>query len=735
MREARRPSTAISKKALTYRTGRLGLSQRAEETLGYFGGNGVKIDRLIRPDSIAILGASEKPSLGRSMVEALNTLGYVGTIYPINPKYDSVAGIRCYPDLRSIGRTVDVVSFCIGLDASINAMRELADCGAGAGVIYGSGYAEQGEAGRAIQAEIEKVSRDANIALCGPNCMGVLNAVHRSSTFFQPVRDATNLAGHVGLVSQSGSIAATLLADLRRFGFSTVISSGNEAVVDLADYISYLAHDPATRVIAAFVESVRRPEAFIRALEEAVAHDKPVIILKVGKSERAARQIQSHTGGLAGRAQVFKEVLRANHVIEVDSLAEMTEQIAVCLGSRRPKDRRLGVVTTSGGQAELILDLAAAKEIDLPPLPEPFRGEAQDGIGASVGVGNPLDAWGTNGSYLPKAFQLFSDHDLADAIVFCGTDCLDVSTLGRSGRDIIYAKNVIDASAKSDKPHYYLTARQNVISRTQCDLLSAAGVPLIGGTELGLCAIDRYARWAISKSTHAKTLFFSQAKSDWRARLLDEHESKRLVSAYNVPIVVETLVASPLKAMEAANLIGYPVVVKGVCRDISHKSEHGLVLVGVNSEDKVHEACSELEKRANHAGLELESYLVQEMVTSGIEVFAGISRDPQFGLVMVFGLGGIAVELLNDICLRLLPLSPGDAESMIGGLRSSALFGPFRGRPALDVEALGKCLYALSDFACAHADVLEELDLNPIFLRPKGYGCIAVDAMIVMRDR
>jgi len=710
------------------------LDEAGQRLARLLGRAGLKIDRLIKPNSIAVLGASEKPSLGRSMVEALKTLGYAGAIYPINPKYESVAGVACFPDLRSIGRPVDAVAFCVGLEASLKGVRELAECGAGAGVIYGSGFAEQGEAGRAIQAEIESISRSANIALCGPNCMGVLNPVHRSSTFFQPVRDPSGLVGQVGLVSQSGSIAASFLADLRRFGFSTVISSGNEAVVDLADYISYLAHDPATRVIAAFVESIKRPEAFVAALAEAALQDKPVIILKVGKSERAARQIQSHTGGLAGQTRIFSEALRAHRAIEVSSLAEMTEQIVVCLGARRPKGRRIGIVTTSGGQAELVLDLADAAGIDLPLLPEAFRAEAEAGIGACVGAGNPLDAWGHDGSYLPKAFALFSDRDLADAIVFCGTDCLDATALGRPGRDVIYAKNVADAAERSDKPHYYLTTRQNIISRAQVDLLSAAGVPLIGGTELGLRAIDRYARWVERKRLQAPSRPDSSMMSQLQMRIFDEYESKRLVDKFGVPVAREYAVQSVIEAAEAAKAIGYPVVVKALCRAVAHKSEHGFVHVGIANDDKLQWACHELDRNAEHAGMSIDAYLIQEMVGNGIEVFAGISRDPQFGLAMAFGLGGTAIEVLDDIALRLLPLLPGDAEAMIAGLRASALFGAFRGRPPLDVEALAKCLYALSDFACAHANRLEELDLNPVFVRPKGLGCVAVDAMIVMRE-
>jgi acetate---CoA ligase (ADP-forming) len=694
----------------------------------------VKIDRLIKPDSIAVLGASEKPSLGRSMIEALKVIGYAGAIYPINPKYDFVAGLTCYPDLRSIGRPVDAVAFCVGLEASLKGVQELAECGAGAGVIYGSGFAEQGEAGRIIQVEIESILRASNIALCGPNCMGVLNPVHRSSTFFQPVRDPAGLAGHIGLVSQSGSIAASFLADLRRFGFSTVISSGNEAVVDLADYISYLANDPATSVIAAFVESVRRPGAFVAALAEAALQEKPVIILKAGKSERAARQIQSHTGGLAGQGRIFSEVLRAYRAIEVNSLAEMTEQIAVCLGGRRPKGRRIGVVTTSGGQAELVLDMADAYGVPLPPLPEPLRMEVEAGIGSSVGAGNPLDAWGHDGSFLPKAFALFSDQDLADSIVFCGTDCLDTTALGRPGRDLIYAKNVADAAQRSDRPHYYLTARQNIISRAQVELLSAVGVPLIGGTELGLKAIDRYAQWVMEKNKKLRDIPKDMPFSQAYIKILDEYESKSRVNKFGVPIVREHAVPSLEGVLQAAESIGYPVVLKALCHGVAHKSEHGFVHVRIINEEKLRLAYGDLTKSAQLSGKSIDAYLVQEMVSDGIEVFAGVSRDPQFGLTMAFGLGGTAVEILDDISLRLLPLLPGDAETMIAGLRASALFEAFRGRPPLDVDALVKCLYALSDFACAHIDELEELDLNPIFVRPKGLGCVVADAMIVIRE-
>ena len=358
----------------------------------------MRLDALLRPRSIAILGASERPSIGRTLIESLDAVGFAGPVYPINPRYETLLGRPCYASVADLPRDVDVLAFCVNHTRVLEHMRPAAERGVGAAVIFDGGFAEADAEGRRRQDEIAAICREAGIALCGPNCMGVISPHVPSLVYLQALKDPALLAGNVGLISQSGSICIGLLTDCRRFGYSHVISSGNEAVLPAVDFLEYLIDDPATRVVAMFLESVRAPERFVAALDRAADRGKPVVVLKVGRSERTRRAITSHTGGLAGEARVFSAVLRAHRAIEVADMDEMTEVLAACQAERWPRGRRVAVMTASGGQAELILDLASGAGLQLPPLSAESRAEVERVLGRITGDGNPLDAWG-NGDF------------------------------------------------------------------------------------------------------------------------------------------------------------------------------------------------------------------------------------------------------------------------------------------------------------------------------------------------
>ena len=693
------------------------------------------ISALLAPRSVAVLGASERASVGRAMVEALERIGFTGAIYPINPKYSTVAGRNCYAGLRELPEAPDVVSFCIRNDGVVENLRAAAERGARAAVIYDSGFAELGRDGKAMQDAISGICREASISLCGPNCMGVLNPPARSTTFKQEVRDAKALAGNVALISQSGSIAASLLADLRRFGFSLVVSSGNEAVNDTASYIEFAVDDSHTKVIATFTETVRNPDSYIAALDRAADKGKPVVVLKVGRSERVRAAITGHTGGLAGESRVFSEVLKAHRAIEVEDLDELTEVLAVCQGARWPRGRGINVVTTSGGQAELILDVSTTYGITLNPLSAQARAAVERDVGRVTGDGNPLDAWGRGDfrATMPQALRLLSDNPTTDAVVFCSSDSFDNQALGRPGREEDYARLFAEAAGRSDKPHYFMTMRPGVMHGGQLRILAQAGVAVIGGTRQGLGAIDRLARWNMPwPRRRASTLAPAPELAAGR-RMINEADAKRILSGWGLPVTREAVVTTREQATSAAQVIGYPVVLKVVSDDIPHKSEHGLVAVGLGDAQALAAAFTGMQRSIAKLGRPILGYLVQEMIGDGVEVFAGVARDPDFGLTLAFGMGGIGVEVLRDFALRPVPLREGDAEAMIAEPRGAALLEAFRGRPAADLAALAQCLYALADFAAANSDRIDEIDLNPI--KAGRNGCVIVDALIVTRER
>src|SRR5580693_135229 len=428
----------------------------------------MQLDPLVKPRSVAVVGATDRGGPGRALIESLSAIGFTGPIYPVNPNYPTVLNLKCYPTLMELPEAPDIVVFSIR-NPLIPAQMELAvKRGARAAVIYDSGFAELGNEGAKLQERIAGMAREAGMAVCGPNCMGILNPPARVTTYKQNVIEPDAIVGNVGIVSQSGSVCITLLSDLRRFGISLAVSAGNEAVTKTVDYLEYLIDDPNTKVIATFTETVREPERYVAALDRAANAGKPVVVIKVGRTERTQRAITSHTGGLAGESRVFSEVLKAHRAIEVNDLDEMSEVLAVCQGKRWPRGRGISVVTGSGGLSELILDNATALGLDLPPLSPDERKEAERVIGRITGDGNPFDAWG-NGNYavnLPHAMSVVDGSERIAAIVYCA-DTSNDGHIGHPGRVLDNVKMLAAAAEKSSKPYYLMSSRAGVMNQQQ----------------------------------------------------------------------------------------------------------------------------------------------------------------------------------------------------------------------------------------------------------------------------
>jgi acyl-CoA synthetase (NDP forming) len=696
----------------------------------------------LKPRSVAVLGASERPSVGRTIVENLQRIGFSGDVYPVNPRYETLLGLRCYRSVEELPAGVDVLAFCVNHERVLDGLRPAADHGVRAAVAFDAGFAESDDEGHRRQDELVAICAKAGIAFCGPNCMGVISPHARSLVYLNALRDPALLPGDVGLISQSGSIVIGLLADCRRFGWSHVISTGNEAVLVAADFFEYLIDDPLTRVIALFLETVRQPERFVAALDRAAERGKPVIVLKVGRSERARRAISSHTGGLAGESRVFSAVLRAHRAIEVEDLDEMTEAIAACHGARRPSGRRIAVMTNSGGHAELILDVAASAGLELPALSPETRSEIARVIGGIAGDGNPLDSWG-NGDFntnVPHTLSVLGQAPEIDAVVWC-TDSADASPMGTPERFMTYARMLGEAAEGSAKPFYLMGTRPGIFRRDQHEYLRARGVAMVGGTRQGLRAIDRLARSLtplapLRPSTPAPTPTVASLLGGRARPTIHEHDAKRLLAAAGIPVVRETLCITRDDAIVAASAIGYPVALKLVADEVPHRSDLGLVAVALRDAREVGEAwdrMSAMRARAL-AGVAVAGFVVQAMIDGGVEVLAGVKHDGDFGPVLAFGPGGIAVEALAEVALRPLPLRVGDAEAMIAEAATTAtLLAGFRGRPAADADALCRCLEALADYAWADRANIAEIDLNPIKVRERGQGCVVVDALIIPR--
>ena len=700
----------------------------------------MRLERLLRPDSIAVYGASENRGPGRRILEMLDKFGYGGSVYPVNPRYETVLGKRCYAKLEEIPEGIDAIVFCVNHRLVVEPFRIAADRGYGAAVVLDGGFAEVGGEGRRRQDELEAAARGAGMAVCGPNCMGVLSPHHRASLYTSNLLYPEKLPGNVAIVTQSGSIAIGLLSDCRRFGFSHVVSTGNEAVTTTAEFIEYLADDPDTRVIATFTETVRDPERYVAALDKAADRGKPVVVLKVGRNDRTRRAITSHTGGLAGEARVFSEVLKRHRAIEVGDMDELTEVLACCQGERWPTGPKMGVLTASGGQAELILDVAGAAGLRLLPLSEAGRREAERVIGPLTGDGNPLDAWG-DGKFdvnIPHGLKVLEDEPDVDSIVMV-SDSRDDSPMVPTR----YTQYLAETAGRTAKPCFFMNTRPGLFRQEFADALRAAGVPTIGGARQGLGAVDRLARWSVPRPEllpepppSARVASFLAKGNRQRSRL-NEVDSKRLLREAGLPVVREEVALSREEAMEAARAMGYPVVLKVASDDIAHKSDLALVATGLADEAATARAFDDMAATLERLSPPPSDavFVVQTMVRDAVEFFMGVSRDPDFGLVLAFGLGGVLVEIFDDVAFRPLPLCDGDVNFMIAETRCRRLLGGVRGQAPRDVQAVRECLTALGEFAWAERDSVAEIDLNPVMSLPRGQGCLVVDALIIPREK
>jgi acetate---CoA ligase (ADP-forming) len=521
---------------------------------------------------------------------------------------------------------------------------------------------------------------------------------------------------------------------MRRFGVSNVISTGNEAVLDTTAFIEALIEDRHTAAIACFTETVRSPERFVAALDLAADRGKPVIVLKVGRGERTRRAIATHTGGLAGGSRVFTEVLKRHRAIEVADFDELVETLAALQSSKIPQGRRIAVLTGSGGQAELALDVVSEAEIILPPLDPTVRTDIERVVGPITGDGNPVDVWG-KGQWLANvahAVKTLDAHRAADAVAIC-FDFNDANPMGAPDRFVGYAETLNELVQSTAVPVFHLNSRSGLFHQELVKDLAQNGIAALGGLRQGLYAIDALAR---ARAPAGRTRLVPPKVDIGASGLLDEVKSKALLRPYGIPVVREVMATTPQAAIEAARSFGYPVVLKAVAEGMAHKSDLGGVVLGIRDDAALRIAWDRTTENIGRGAPNNPPVgcVVQPMITGGVEVFAGVSRDPEFGLVLAVGLGGVLIDVIRDFSLRPLPLMEGDAAAMIEQLQARAVFDGVRGAPPVDVAALVACLEAVADFAMAHADQLVELDLNPIILLPEGRGCVVVDAIIAMRE-
>jgi acetate---CoA ligase (ADP-forming) len=712
---------------------------------------------LFAPRSIAVVGASPRSWIAGTVRDNLRVMESATRCHFVNPKYDELHGQPCYPSLAALPETPDIALVALNPLRAAIVTADAAAAGIPAVVIPGGGVVEGGVAAAAMQAEVAEVARRHGLALVGPNCMGVVDLTTNSATYIGDVSPHLPRGGVAG-IAQSGSVTDAFIHSGSRVGFSRIISCGSEVVLDVCDYLAYCLDDPETRSVILFVEGFRRPERFLALADRALELGKPIMAVKVGRSDQAQAAAVAHSGSLAGEARATDAALDAAGVIRCGDLDELLETAELVEGVRRTGRGvgrgRTGVVTVSTGEASLIADLAPRTGIDLPPIPPAARDQILERLPTMGYIGNPLDPWGAADP--PTAYGAAYE-------AMAASGAYDVLVLVH---DFPYRSMPAEVATANDVTFQLLAA-----TRDRADLLPVYvsltsgeppaetkavlddhgdGAPLLRGAMEAFTAIASLARW---EGRQARRRAGGPWRAGWPAlaadrtsygeepttavtgsasetgRVLAERESLELLRSAGLLVTAAIAVPDAEAAVEAARpLGGHAVALKLDAEGMAHKSDLGGVLLDLIGDDAIRSAAQELLAIGRRHGLAMRGLLLEPMADPGVELIVGLRRDPSFGAVVVVGLGGVLAEVLDDVAIRLAPVPRDEVLTMLDELRGSRILDGVRGGSPIDRGAIADLVVALSRFADEHPEI-DEVDLNPVIASAN--GALAADALVV----
>jgi acetate---CoA ligase (ADP-forming) len=677
------------------------------------------LEPLVRPKSVAIIGASaDRRKTAGKPAAYLRKHGYAGAVYLVNPRYTSIDDMPSLPNIAALPEPPDVALVLLGAQAAAGAVHELAERGARSAIILAGGFAEIGEDGAARQAGLLSAA-GGRLRLLGPNTIGIVNVVDRTALSASGSLELDELSsGGVGVVSQSGGMLGALLSrgTAQGVGFSRLISTGNEADVDVCDVVEYLLEDACTRVIALYLESVRRPLQFKELARRAADVAKPLVVYKVGRSEAGAQSATSHTGALAGTDRVYDALLRQVGAVRVDTLDALIDVSAALVHGKHLRGRRLGILTSTGGGGSLVADACGVRGFSVPAPDASTADRLRAALAgeSTMADRNPIDLTLANlrsETYRETIGALVESPTYDGVVVVVGSSGLEDPSLA--------AAPVREAESQSNKPVvvYVNPSAPNIVR-----YLNGVGVPAFStaeGCAAALAAMRIGEVAAPSVDPRRAPL----------GRTLNEAEALWLFASHGIPVVRHAVASSPEDAARAAATLGVEhVVVKILSRGIAHKSDVGGVRTNV-AIAKVADVCRDLESSIS---ADLEGWLIQEQVARGTELLLGMVRDSQLGPTLVLGAGGIATEVFGDSTLRLLPLHEDDPRDMLSELRCRVFLEGFRGQPVGDVEALFETIRCMAIMVEHVGDDLLEAEINPLFVLPRGKGVVAADGLVVL---
>jgi acyl-CoA synthetase (NDP forming) len=693
------------------------------------------IDKMLNPKSIAVVGATPKGGYGARLLNAVLRAKDRVRIYPVNPNYDEIAGVKSYRSIAALPEAPDLMAVVVPYNKVLDVLKEGHAKGAGSAVVISAGFAERGtDAGLDLQRQVGAFARESGLRVAGPNCLGLAN-VRDDIWPTASSRTLGGLTGHIALICQSGATAFgpfLLRAVDGGIGLSHIISTGNETDLDFSDFARYMVDDEGTRVIAGFVEGFKDVRKFIAVARLAAERGKPIVLIKIGRSESGAQAARSHTAALTGADDLYDAMFKQYGVIRVQDYDDLLEVSQLLANSRKPNKRGISVVSHSGGISSLTADMLGLAGLPLPQLGERARNGINDILKNFGWAANPADLTGfARGEHLPAIMDYMIEEPEVGTLV--------IASAG-AGTQVDHVLELRERTEKNIA--FFFTASRNdkILAK-----LKAAHVPIFYSPEklaTGLRSLIDYHAWrdAYLSDPKAEPAALAPEQQATLEKLrapgrsaLSESESKRLIAAWGIPAATEASAQSARGAVEAAQRVGYPVALKVDSPDILHKTEAGVVRLGLRSDEEVRAAYEEIVANAVRYAPQaaLSGVSVQQMVTGGVEVIVGIKYDPQLGPMLLFGSGGVMVEVFNDVALRHCPVTRDEALKMIDEVKGATLLRGFRGKPAADIDALATALVGISRMAVQLEGQLAELDVNPLMVLPAGEGVKAVDALAV----
>ena len=695
------------------------------------------------PQSIAVLGASPDTHRIRGrLLHQLRENGYPGRILPINPSYQEIGGLRCYALIGAVGEPVDLALVAIPAAGVAPALEECARAGVKNALIISSGFAEEGGAARDMQAALVEVTKRTGIRACGPNCEGYFNALGKVATTFSPTVEVQEDESRVlvsdrrvGVVAQSGGIGFALFnrGKAAGIGFSYVISTGNEADLNMADFLDYMVEDPNTHAVMLFCETVRNGPAFIAALAKARRLGKPIIAIKIGRSDAGSRASASHTASLSGSYTAYHAIFERYGVIEAEDPDEAVAIAGVLVTCPLPKGRRAGIITPSGGGGAWMADTLSLHGLVVPPLSASTQASLRSVMPSYGAPGNPVDVTAqgsTTGAAVMTAMETLAGSDEIDMLVL-------ITSLTSETRVSLDADRVRATAARCGKPMtvwtYTLPSEFGRRSAAGCGLFVHSDLRNVG---VAMSKLANYAEALARPHPVSPESVPAVSLPDDLPSVLTEHRAKALLAASGLPETQERLATSAAEAAETASALQYPVVLKIASPDLPHKTEAGGVVLGLQNPQSVAVAYDQIIRSARRykPDARIEGVLVQKMAPRGHELVIGMVNDPTFGPIMMVGMGGTMVELMDDVVHRPAPVDAAEAAEMLGSLKSARLLTGFRGAAPIDITPAAELIANVSRAALAYRDRVAEMELNPVILHQDGSGLTIADALIMLKE-